>query len=312
MESRDSDTTGQPTPDSNGQPQTFPVPRVTSTLSTTAGERTPEQSSVETPARILPATPSSTNGTPTSQLSSKSKYNRRFDKRFLATPSSNRSGSPTPEKEPSIYSSPKAPEPPSEPWKPLTSPRNLPSSLLRAEAEPYFPQPSYHQVSVPGVGYYANTMGAGLLPPGPQNRPHPYSYYSPATSSGPTMPFTSNFQSSPSSPGPSSNTSPAYNPSPAYSYTSARYGGEAYHHIPVGINPSPPVTDPGCYAHDTLGVMPPPEPFFIAEHPSLENWRDDPVDDLLDEPPTKRQRGQTPPKPPKKDKVIKRKFQFWH
>ncbi|KAL9116048.1 MAG: hypothetical protein Q9227_000416 [Pyrenula ochraceoflavens] len=314
MESRESDAAGQPAPDSSDQPAIFSTSRAKATSSTTTGDGTSEQSSMGASSRTPPTTPLSTSATLASQSTGKSKYNRRFDKRFLATSSSNGSGSPTSRKQPSIYSSPKAPEPPAEPWTPLTPPRHLPSSMLQAEAEPDFPRPSYQQVPTPGHTYHANSMGAGQPLLIPWNNIHqPSSYHLPTNLPAPTMPFPTNFQPNPSPPWASSySTSPAYTVSPAYSSTSTRHGGEASHRFPVGINPSPPVAGPGSHALGTHTV-PPSEPWI----PSIPERRsdEDSLHDMVDKPPTPQQGGQPPPPlrwSEVKDKIIKRKYCFWH
>jgi hypothetical protein len=230
----------------------------------------------DTRSSMPPSTPVSSRTTLSSRTSTaKSRSGRKFNQKWLATPSSNGAGSPLSKKPASPHSSPTLPPPamsltPSTPADPDTNSPNLPTRTLgssrsrdlrRIEPNEMAAGLQYtHPAVPPNAGYYSQPYGGGIPPPlGPR-----YGGYGPSYNAqgyaDPASYYGTTYQPSFSFPGlPSPNTSPPYNTSPAY-------GGEARHHVPIGVNPSPPVQinrDGVIVAH----AIAPTEP-NIPEHPS--------------------------------------------
>ena len=197
---------------------------------------------VETRPETPPLTPVSANPTLSSQTSTgKSGYSRKFNQKWLATPSSTGTGSPVSKKEPSPQSPPKSPSPVSPtigsmPSSPNVSPSRpvpvyLPHTKFMAPSHVEQSQTmasSHHDHTIPFSPkfYYTQTFEElpspfrgvsssfeGVSPPFGGTSPHlgghrlstnPFDYHA-SNLSGPNVVHHATFQASPS---PHSNTSP--------------------------------------------------------------------------------------------------------
>lgn len=217
------------------------------------------QGPFETRPETPPLTPVSAKPTLSSQTSTgKSGYSRKFNRKWLATPSSTGAGSPMSKNEPT----PKSPAMPPSPTS--ASIGSIPSNPNGGSARPvppysppaHFTAPSHaeqcsqmanpHQhVAYPShvESYYHQNFGED------GKSTNLNSYYT-STLLGPTAAHKATFQTSPS---PQSSTSPPY-------------GGEAYHRMPPGINPSPQAS---LQAGHVVQAIVPVAP-TILEHPAVQ------------------------------------------